>query len=137
MIPTVNHWTGQKEVICRFRVALEASWNDGVRLPHMLFVGGPGLGKTLLAQLAARELGVALHERLAQVVSSTASMSGLLLQAGDKEIVFLDEIHELPPYVQTVLYRAMEGGPDGETHSASVLFDHEGEGRQAVEPAGG
>ena len=109
MIPTVNHWLGQQEAIRRFRVALEASWNDGTRLPHMLFVGGPGLGKTLLAQLAAKELGVALHERLAQVVSNMGAMNGLLLQADDKEIVFLDEIHELPPQNQTVLYRAMEG----------------------------
>ena len=109
MVPTINHWTGQQEAINRFRVALEASWNDGRRLPHMLLVGGPGLGKTELAHLAAREMGVTLHERLAQVVSSMAAMNGLLLQSADKEIVFLDEIHELPPNVQTVLYRAMEG----------------------------
>ena len=110
MIPTINHWVGQKDAIRRFRVALEAAWSDGTRLPHMLFVGGPGLGKTMLAQLAAKEMGVALHERLAQVVNTLGAMNGLLLQAGDKEIVFLDEIHELPPNVQTVLYRAMEGG---------------------------
>lgn len=110
MIPTINHWVGQNEAIRRFRVALEASWNDGTRLPHMLFVGGPGLGKTELANLASRELGVTIHERLAQVVGNMSAMNGLLLQAADKEIVFLDEIHELPPNVQTVLYRAMEGG---------------------------
>lgn len=109
MVPTVNHWTGQQEAIKRFRVALEAAWNDGCRLPHMLLVGGPGLGKTELAHLAAREMGVTMHERLAQVVSSMAAMNGLLLQAADKEICFLDEVHELPPNVQTVLYRAMEG----------------------------
>jgi Holliday junction DNA helicase RuvB len=109
MVPTINHWVGQQEAIRRFRVALEAAWNDGSRLPHMLFVGGPGLGKTELANLAAREMGVTMHERLAQVVSNMGAMNGLLLQAGDKEIVFLDEIHELPPNVQTVLYRAMEG----------------------------
>lgn len=109
MVPTINHWVGQEEAIRRFKVALEASWNDGSRLPHMLFVGGPGLGKTELAHVAAKEMGVGLHERLAQVVSSMGAMNGLLLQASDKEIVFLDEIHELPPQVQTVLYRAMEG----------------------------
>lgn len=109
MIPTINHWVGQSDAIRRFRVALEAAWNDGTRLPHMLFVGPPGLGKTELGHVAARELGVAIHERLAQVVGNMAAMNGLLLQAGDKEIVFLDEIHELPPQNQTVLYRAMEG----------------------------
>ncbi len=108
MVPTINHWVGQDEAIRRFKVALEAAWNDAVRLPHMLLVGGPGLGKTLLAQLAAREMGVELHERLAQVVGTLALMNGLLLKADDKDIVFLDEIHELPPNVQTVLYRSME-----------------------------
>ena len=110
MVPTINHWVGQQEAIMRVRVALEAAWNDGNRLPHMLFVGGPGLGKTEAAHLVSRELGVTLHERLAQVVSNMGAMNGLLLQADDKDIVFLDEIHELPPNVQTILYRAMEGG---------------------------
>jgi Holliday junction DNA helicase RuvB len=63
----------------------------------------------MLAHIAAKELGVQLHERLAQVVNSMGALNGLLLQAEDKEIVFLDEIHELLPPVQTLLYRAMEG----------------------------
>ena len=109
LIPTINHWIGQDDAIRRFKIALEASWNDGTKLPHMLFVGGPGLGKTLLGQLAAKELGVPIHERLAQVVNFVGALNGLLIQAGDKEIVFLDEIHELLPTMQTVLYRAMEG----------------------------
>jgi holliday junction DNA helicase RuvB len=109
MVPTINHVIGQHDAVARFKVALEASWNDATKLPHMLFVGGPGLGKTMLAQLAAKELGVTLHERLAQVVNFVGALNGLLIQAGHKEIVFLDEIHELLPSVQTVLYRAMEG----------------------------
>lgn len=106
---TIDHWIGQEQVTRRFRVALEAAWNDATRLPHMLFTGPPGLGKTELAHLAAREMGVEIHERLAQVVNNIGAMNGLLLQAKAKEIVFLDEIHELPANVQTLLYRAMEG----------------------------
>ena len=76
----------------------------------MLFTGGPGLGKTMLANLAAKEVGVRLHERVAQVVNTPGTLNGLLLQADDKDIVFLDEIHELLPSMQVLLYRTMEGG---------------------------
>lgn len=109
MVPTINHWIGQDDAIRRFKIALEASWNDGTKLPHMLFIGCPGTGKTLLANLAAKEMGVQLHERIAQVVNSMGALNGLLVRANDKDIVFLDEIHELLPSVQTLLYRAMEG----------------------------
>lgn len=109
MVPTINHVIGQQDAVARFKVALEAAWNDATRLPHMLFTGGPGLGKTMFAEIAAREMAVTCHERLAQTVNAFNLMNGLMLQAGDKEIVFLDEIHELIPAVQTVLYRAMEG----------------------------
>ncbi|MCH7687262.1 MAG: AAA family ATPase [Planctomycetes bacterium] len=110
MIPTISHWIGQDDAIRRFKVALEASWNDGTKLPHMLFCGSSGTGKTLLANLAAKEIGVQLHERIAQVMNLPGALNGLLLQAKDKEIIFLDEIHELIPPAQTLLYRAMEGG---------------------------
>ena len=109
LIPTITHWIGQEQAIRRFKVALEASYSDGTRLPHMLFVGCPGTGKTLLAGLAAKEMGVEIHQRIAQVLNFPGAMNGLLLQAKDKEIVFLDEIHELVPPAQTLLYRAMEG----------------------------
>ena len=105
MIPTIDHWVGQRDVIRRFKVALEASFQDNKRLPHILFTGPPGLGKTELAHLAAKEMCVEIHERIAQVVSSSGAMNGLLMQAQDKEIIFLDEIHELVPNAQTLLYR--------------------------------
>jgi len=109
LIPTISHWIGQDDAIRRFKVALEASWNDGTRLPHMLFVGCAGTGKTLLANLAAKEMGVEIHERIAQVVNFPGALNGLLLQLKEKEILLLDEIHELCPPAQTQLYRAMEG----------------------------
>lgn len=110
MVPTINHWLGQPDVIARFKVALEASWNDTSRLPHMLLVGPPGVGKTEIAHLAAREMGVEIHERIAQTITSPGMLNALLLAAEDKDIVFIDEIHELQTYIQTTLYRAMENG---------------------------
>lgn len=110
MVPTINHFIGQESIVARFRVALEASWQDGARLPHMLLVGSGGLGKTELAHLAAREMAVKIHERLAQTLLNPGAVNALLLSADDKEIVFIDEIHELHPTCQTTLYRAMEDG---------------------------
>ena len=108
MVPTIDHFLGQDSVIKRFKVALEAAWADCERLPHMLLVGPPGVGKTELAHVAAREMGVTLHERLSQVLCCLGSLNGLLLRAQDKDVVFLDELHELPPAMQTALYQCME-----------------------------
>jgi Holliday junction DNA helicase RuvB len=106
--PTINHFIGQHQVKKRFRVALEAAWNDGSRLPHMLMVGPAGCGKTVLAHIAAREMGVQLHERIGQNLVLPASLNGLLALANDKDIVFCDEIHEMGLLCQTLLYKAME-----------------------------
>ena len=107
--PTINHFIGQDQVKQRFRVALEAAWNDGTRLPHMLMVGPPGCGKTTLAHLAAREMAVTLHERIGQNLMWTGALNGLLAAAeNDKDIVFIDEVHEVGTMCQTLLYKAME-----------------------------
>ncbi len=106
--PTINHFIGQDQVKQRFRVALEASWNDGSRLPHMLLVGPPGTGKTTLAHLASREMAIEIHERIGQNLPWPESLNGLIATAEDKDIVFIDEIHEMGKLCQTSLYKAME-----------------------------
>ncbi len=106
--PTVQHVIGQEQTIARLKVALEAAWNDGSRLPHTLLVGPPGVGKSMLAALAGREMGVEVHERLGQVLENIQIVNGLLLQASNKDVIFIDEIHEMPSHAQTVLYRAMD-----------------------------
>lgn len=106
--PTIDHFIGQDKVKQRFRVALEAAWNDGARLPHMLLVGPPGCGKTTLAHLAAREMAAKVHERIGQNLMWAGAINGLLAEAEDKDIVFIDEVHEMGTFCQTLLYKAME-----------------------------
>src|SRR5512137_2915850 len=104
--PTIDHFIGQEQVVKRFKVALEAAWNDGTRLPHMLMVGPPGCGKTVLAHIAAKEMGVALHERIGQNLFFPPALNALLVLAKDKEIIFIDEVHEVTQCVQVLLYKA-------------------------------
>jgi len=104
----IEHFVGQKQVVQRSRIALESAWNQGTKLPHILMQGGPGLGKTELSHILAREMGCDLHEQLAQNIKDPKDLHAFLLTPKDREVVLLDEVHELPPLCQTALYRVME-----------------------------
>ena len=104
----IEHFIGQSQVVQMSRIALESAWNQGTKLPHMLMQGGPGLGKTELSHILAKEMGCELHEQLAQNIKDPKDLHAFLLTPKDREVVLLDEIHELPPMAQTTLYRAME-----------------------------
>ena len=106
----IEHFTGQRQVVQRVKVALNAAWNQGTKLPHMIMQGGAGLGKTELSHILANEMGMdnGLHEQLAQNIRHPLDLHAFLLTPKDREVVLLDEIHELPPIAQTTLYRAME-----------------------------
>jgi len=107
--PTVlEHFVGQDSVVQRVKVALEASWRDGTRLPHLLFTGQAGMGKTGLANVIAKETGSRIIEQLAQNLSNPNAVQGFLLEADDRDVLFIDEIHELMPQAQVLLYRALE-----------------------------
>lgn len=104
----IEQFCGQTRVVERCKVALAAAWNQGTALPHTLMQGGAGLGKTELAHILAKEMGCELHEQLAQNLKDPKDLHAFLLTPNDREVVLIDEIHELPPLVQTTLYRAME-----------------------------
>ena len=107
--PTViDRFIGQQQVVEQVRVALEASWNDTAPFPHAMLSGPPGVGKTQMAKIIAAEMGSPLHETLANTLQNVADLNAILLRAGDREVVFIDEGDELPkqPF-QTQLYRAL------------------------------
>lgn len=105
---TIDHFIGKRDIVNRCKIALEAAWNQTTKLPHMLLQGGPGLGKTELSHILAKEMGCELHEQLAQNIKKPIDLHAFLLTPKNREVVLLDEIHELPPIAQTTLYRAME-----------------------------
>ena len=104
---TIDHFIGQSGVVRQVRVALEAGWHTGAPLPHMLLCGPPGLGKTELARVVAAETGVVLKEALGQGLNERDHLPGFLMSAREKDVLFIDEAHELRPSSQTLLYRAM------------------------------
>lgn len=111
--PTIDHVIGQKQAVEQLRVALAAHFNDRMAghagaLPHVLLVGPPGVGKSLLAGIIGRELGVDVREELAQNIKSPGHVHGFLLLIEAFGAAFLDEIHELHPVAMTTLYRALE-----------------------------
>lgn len=112
--PTLDHVIGQKRAIQQLRVALDAHFNDRavateeIALPHVLLVGPAGVGKSLLSMMIARELASHLHEELAQNILSPGHLHGLVMLAEPGDVLFVDEIHELQPQVQTTLYRCLE-----------------------------
>ncbi len=106
----IDHIIGQENVVARVKVALESCWNDGVRFPHCLLTGPAGLGKTQISQIIAAEMGVEIREQLAQNLACPAALRGFLLEGQEKDVLLIDEIHELSRTVQTTLYRALENG---------------------------
>ena len=105
---SLSHMIGQKNVIRQVVVALDACQQDCKRFDHAMLVGPPGLGKSALASVIAQEMASDFHEILGQSLNSVPELNALLLSAKDKDIVFIDEAHEIKKTYQTALYLACD-----------------------------
>jgi Holliday junction DNA helicase RuvB len=101
-------FTGQRAARSNLRVFIEAAKTRSDALDHVLFVGPPGLGKTTLAQIIARELGVNFRSTAGPVIAKAGDLAAQLTNLEERDVLFIDEIHRLNPAVEEILYPAME-----------------------------
>src|SRR5512143_766854 len=105
---TFDEYVGQEKLVQNFRVYAQAARKRAEALDHVLLCGPPGLGKTSLAHILARELRVALHVTSGPALVKKGDLAGLLTALAPRDILFIDEIHRLSPAVEEALYPAME-----------------------------
>jgi Holliday junction DNA helicase RuvB len=104
----LGEFVGQRQLRDNLTVFIGAAKSRGEALDHVLFSGPPGLGKTTLAQIVARELGVGFRATSGPVIQRAGDLAALLTSLQPHDILFIDEIHRLMPAVEEVLYPAME-----------------------------
>ncbi len=105
---TLAEFVGQAAAKDNLRVFIESAKSRGEAMDHVLFFGPPGLGKTTLAQIIARELGVGFRATSGPVIAKSGDLAALLTNLEEGDVLFIDEIHRLNPQVEEVLYPAME-----------------------------
>jgi Holliday junction DNA helicase RuvB len=101
-------FTGQEAARANLKIFIEAAKARKEALDHVLFVGPPGLGKTTLAQIVARELGVNFRSTSGPVIAKAGDLAAQLTALEERDVLFIDEIHRLNPAVEEILYPAME-----------------------------
>ena len=105
---TLDAYVGQDRVRENLHVSVTAARRRGDALDHVLLHGPPGLGKTTLAHVIGHELGVAVRGTAGPVIEKAGDLAALLTHLGEREVLFIDEIHRLSPAVEEILYPAME-----------------------------
>jgi holliday junction DNA helicase RuvB len=104
----LDEFVGQAQVKSSLQIAIDAAKGRRETLDHVLFFGPPGLGKTTLAMLLAREMGVQLRTTSGPVLEKPGDLVGLLTSLGSGDMLFIDEIHRMKPALEEFLYPAME-----------------------------
>lgn len=105
---SLDEFIGQEQARANLKVFIQAARSRGDALDHVLFAGPPGLGKTTLAQIMSRELGVGFRATSGPVISKAGDLAALLTNLEERDVLFIDEIHRLNPAVEEILYPAME-----------------------------
>jgi len=106
--PTLEEYIGQKKVVEKLSIALQAALKRGEALEHILFFGPPGLGKTTLAYIIAHAMGAKITVTSGPALERTGDLMGILTNLGERDVLFIDEIHRLPANIEEFLYPAME-----------------------------
>ena len=105
---SLDDFTGQAEVRANLGVFIAAARQRGTAMDHLLLYGPPGLGKTTLAQIVARELGVNFRMTSGPVIAKAGDLAAVLTNLEPRDVLFIDEIHRLSPVVEEILYPALE-----------------------------
>jgi len=105
---SLDDFTGQADARANLRIFIESAKKRGQAMDHTLFYGPPGLGKTTLAQIISKELGVNFRMTSGPVLAKAGDLAAILTNLEEKDVLFIDEIHRLNPVVEEVLYPALE-----------------------------
>jgi len=105
---TLSEFVGQEQAKGNLKIFIDAARARGEALDHLLLFGPPGLGKTTLAQIVARELGVGFRSTSGPVLAKAGDLAAILTNLEPRDVLFIDEIHRLSPVVEEILYPAME-----------------------------